>query len=186
MSSGFSFQLSWIHLTHWTCMLLVQCRLYNFDKPDGFSFSLEALCAHIDLSTSHDGPLWQIVCILSLVRGDMTAWCNSTLALHFQYKLSLKLAICLRAVIAGYCFDSLRNESALTDKLSGHQGPWSAPQWVYLESAYFCIWVWTSTGPVPVQASKKTGGMPLRLKKSYCLQSSCLTPAVMSLCRTSS
>ena len=27
---------------------------------------------------------------------------------------------------------------------SDHHGPWSAPHWVHLSSAYFCIWVWTS------------------------------------------
>ena len=35
-------------------------------------------------------------------------------------------------------------KSASTDKLSEHQGPWLALHYgLYLDSAYFCIWVWT-------------------------------------------
>ena len=74
----------------------------------------------------------------------------------------VKLAICYKAVIAGYCFDILRNKSASTDKLRKHQGPWSAPHLVrvYLDSTFefefeFCTFR-ASTGPVLVQMLKKT------------------------------
>ena len=42
----------------------------------------------------------------------------------FNTNCIVKSAICYRAVKVGYCFDILRNESASTDKLSEHQGPW--------------------------------------------------------------
>ena len=35
-----------------------------------------------------------------------------------------------RLVKADYCFDILRNESALNNELSEHHGPWSAPHLV--------------------------------------------------------
>ena len=54
----------------------------------------------------------------------------------------VKSAICYRAVKAGYCFDILRNESASTDKLSEHQGSWSAPHLVSVLG--FCLLLYLS------------------------------------------
>ena len=54
----------------------------------------------------------------------------------------VKSAICYRAVKVGYCFDILGNESASTNKLSEHQGPWSAPHLVSV--LRFCLLLYLS------------------------------------------
>ena len=92
----------------------------------------------------------------------------------FNTNCQSKLAICYRAVKAGYCFDILRNESASTDKLSEHNGPWSAPHLVsvlglclLLIFEFELCTIRASTGPALVQTLKKTGSrMPLRMKKA--------------------
>ena len=76
-------------------------------------------------------------------RYDRITWSRHVTDASFSIQIAIvKSAICYRAVKAGYCFDILRNESASTDKLSEHQGPWSAPHLVSVLG--FCLLLYLS------------------------------------------
>lgn len=71
-------------------MLLAQWWVIHerqFDWPDGFIFSVENLCAHIDLLTSHDyhGPIWVTVCTTSLLNARDFILITHLCSVHYSH-----------------------------------------------------------------------------------------------------
>ena len=104
----------------------------------------------------------------------------------------VKSAICYSTVKVG-CFDILRNENASTDMLSKHQGPLSAPHLVgvvglclllYL-SLNFALWEHPQDQCLCTPIVNASWLKKLYLSVVIKIHTR-LTPAVTSLCRTSS
>ena len=121
-------------------------------------------------------------------RGGTTASCDTEWPYPFKDKMQYKMISLFEHC---YRFDILKRESASTDMSSKHHGPGRPlTEWVYLSSAYFCIWVWTllcksTPGTAPVQATKKSGRNASVLSTVITFHTH-LTPVVTYPCCTSS